>query len=392
MRIIKRTEQLASTPDKTDHRQVEVEVLSRPGAQLMFIRGLPGGERQIPISSEGAASVVRDTSQRSLMASSLLLLLGLLLAALFSHRISRPLQALVRGAEAIGQGQLHHRLPEDGPGELRELQAAFNRMAAQLAQLEQERQRWQSREHLAELGELARGLAHTLRNPLHTLGLVLEELAQPPQRLPDEQRPDEQRPDEQLLEEQQQRQELKGQGRAQLRRVDRWLRSFLAVGAGSAAQPEPVELNSLLQSLVLETLQQDRQVTLQLPDEPITVRAVPLALSAALSNLLDNACQALPASSPPVLSLSRRGQEAVIELLDFGPGVPEQVRLHLFQPHQTTRAGGSGMGLFLSHQLIVTGLGGRLSLQPMPEGGTRAEVCVPLDVPLEGSTLGATSA
>lgn len=266
----------------------------------------------------------------------------------------------------VGRGQLSHRLPEDGPGELRELQAAFNQMATHLIRLEQERQRWQTREHLAELGELARGLAHTLRNPLHTLGLVHEELARPALDTPAERL---------------RRDELTTQGRAQLRRVDRWLRSFLAVGAGSAAQSEPVELASLLQSLVLETLQQGSEVSLQLPAEPVWVRGVPLALRAALLNLLDNACQALPATQPPVLSLTSTASEAVLELTDTGPGLPAQVREQLFQPHQTTRPGGSGMGLYLSHQLIVSAHAGTLALEPAPGGGTRVEIRLPLEPP-----------
>lgn len=347
----------------------ELQVLDDENGRRMTVRGLPGGERLIQIPTEGATDVVRETGERSLLASSLLLGVSLLLAAIFSHRMSQPLQALVQGAEVIGRGDLSHRLTETGPGELGELQRAFNRMADQLTRLESERQRWQSREHLAELGELARGLAHTLRNPMNTLGLAVEELARTPQADAGESLTE---PDAQS------RQELATVARTQLQRIDRWLRSFLAVGAGNAATPESLELNALLEGLALEFLQQHRDILLELPETRVHILGVPLALRAALSNLLDNAVAASPPDQPAELVLTVTGGQAQITIRDHGPGIPEQVREHLFSPHTTTRPGGSGMGLFLSRQILVTGHNGQLSLQDGPSGGTEARVTLPL--------------
>ena len=62
------------------------------------------------------------------------------------------------------------------------------------------------------------------------------------------------------------------------------------------------------------------------------------------------------------------------------PGItlPDEVRRRLFEPHVTTRAGGSGMGLYLAHQLIVTMHGGTLEVGTAPGGGTEAVVGLPL--------------
>lgn len=352
------TEELLGEDDPA-HETFELDVVDDENGRRMTVRGLPGGERRITIPSEGATALVWQTSERSLLASSLLLAVSLGFAALFAHRMSRPLQALAEGAERIGRGNLEHRLVEDGPGELLELQRSFNRMATQLAQLETERQRWQSQAHLVELGELARGLAHTLRNPLHTLGLTVEELSGAAGQGADAGAS---------------RAELVTVARAQIQRIDRWLRSFLAVGAGNAATPEPIELNGFLEGLTLELLQQQHEIVLVLANEPVQVIGVPLALRAALSNLIDNAVAVSPPGHPPVLELTAQEDKAVITLTDWGPGIPETVRAHLFSPHITTRPGGSGMGLFLSRQILVTGHGGELELLSHAEGGTRAVV------------------
>lgn len=373
----------ATEPDESaeaggEHENdLQLQVIDDEAGRRMIIKGLPGGVRRFNIAADGATDIVETTGTRILLATSLLLLVSLAGAAWFSHRMSRPLNALVTGAELIGKGDWAHRLAEDSPGEVGELQRAFNRMGEQLTRLEAERQRLQGREHLAELGELARGLAHTLRNPLNTLGLAIEELAREPMPLADT--TDSTAPDPR-------RGELAGVARAQIQRIDRWLRSFLAVGAGNAALPEPVELNALLEGLTLEFLQQHQSLELDQPDERLWIQGVPLALRAALSNLIDNAISASPPDKPARVMLKmlhstdlEAGPDlAQISILDDGPGLPEQVRAQLFSPHQTTRPGGSGMGLFLSRQIIASGHNGHLMVLDRAEGGTEAKIWLPL--------------
>jgi C4-dicarboxylate-specific signal transduction histidine kinase len=57
---------------------------------------------------------------------------------------------------------------------------------------------------------------------------------------------------------------------------------------------------------------------------------------------------------------------------DDGPGLPEEVRARLFTPHLTTKANGSGMGLFLAHRIATARYGGRLELAAREAGGTSA--------------------
>jgi signal transduction histidine kinase len=228
-------------------------------------------------------------------------------------------------------------------------------MSQRLRELEGERQVWQQREHLAQLGDLSRGLAHTLRNPLHTLGLAVEELADGDTS----------------------RRDLVETSRAQIRRIDRWLRSFLALGAEESVEPEEIDLGDLVKGVVLESVQQGADIRVEERDE-LSVRAVPGAVRAAIGNLVENAAQASPAGGSIEVTMWRDGETAVVSIVDRGGGLPLEVKERMFSPHVTTKVGGAGMGLFLARQLIVGMHGGELELEDADGGGTAATVRLPI--------------
>jgi signal transduction histidine kinase len=286
----------------------------------------------------------------------MLLLVGLFASSVLSRRLTRPLTTLAEGTEALGRGDLGVQIPVSASGELGDLQRAFNRMSARLSELEGEREMWQEREHLAQLGDLSRGLAHTLRNPLHTLGLAVEELASG----------------------EEERQDLVTTSRAQIRRIDRWLRSFLALGAEEVAEPETTDLGELVRAVALESVQQGANVRVECGEEELRVLVVPGAVRAALANLIENATAVSPEGQPVVVGVADDGQEAVVSIADGGPGLPDEVRERLFSPHVTTKVGGSGMGLFLARQLVVGMHGGVLEMADGVDGGTVATIRLPL--------------
>ena len=116
--------------------------------------------------------------------------------------------------------------------------AAFNQMSSHLQALEREALALKEREHLGEMGEVARGMAHALRNPLHAVGLSVDELAS---RLPDD-------PDAAAM---------AAAARRQIAGVDGTIRSFLALAAGGGAEEE-VDVRALAEEVALAALQEAR--------------------------------------------------------------------------------------------------------------------------------------
>jgi len=166
--------------------------------------------------------------------------------------------------------------------------------------------------------------------------------------------------------------------RHQICRIDRWLRSFLALGAGNGASAEEIDLCALTREVALEAMQEGASVDLRVLPENLPVDVVPTAIRSALGNLIANAAEASPEGGNVDVSVFRDAADAVVEVSDRGAGLPEEVRENLYSPHITTKVGGSGMGLFLARQLIVGMHGGSLVMADREGGGTRAEVRVPL--------------
>ncbi len=345
-------------PGEGEEVRVELQVVAEGSAEDRFLvlRSGDGAEERIPIPASPEAELRQTTVRSGLAVGAGLLLVGLVSSGIMAHRLVRPLSSLAERSDALAAGALGVQVEEDASGEVGELQRAFNRMSRRLAELERQRATWRRREHLAELGDVARGLAHTLRNPLNTLGLTLEELALD-------------RPGEDLH---------VATARDQIRRIDGWLRSFLAVGAGDAAERTEADLSDLVREAAMAVPQRGSPIRIADPAGALPVRVVPSALGAALSNLLENAVQASPAGAAVEVTLARAGTHSEIRIADRGPGLPEAVRRRLFEPHVTARAGGSGMGLFLARQIVESMHGGELQVTDRDDGGTAVIVRLPL--------------
>ena len=327
---------------------------------LLFVRG-PATQRAIPIPHAAIASTLDRFGSQLLLGNLALLAVGLAAAAVVAHRLTRPLASLTEAAERLGSGELGAAVDvqqgerAERDDEIGRAIAAFNRMSHRLADLDRENRRLASAEQLSELGEVARGLAHSLRNPLNALGLAVEQLGAPDEAVEGTRR--------------------------QIRRMDGALRSFLALASAGAAQAERVDLGQLAREVALEALQDGagrvrievQVASLAGPAADLAVEGVPAELKAALQALVVNAVEASAPGGQVTIRLERAENGGVrMAIEDAGPGLPEAVRVRLFEPHVTTKPHGSGMGLFLAHRLISGRYAGQLGLEPRPTGGTRA--------------------
>jgi signal transduction histidine kinase len=333
--------------------QLEVTLEPRT-ARVLLLKG-PGAAQHLPVPTSGVEDAVERFTRRLLLASLGLFGGALLIGVVVAHRFTRPLRDLATAARQVGEGELGVAAP-DAPGEVGDAIAAFNQMSARLRELDQEARRLRASEGLSELGEVGRGLAHSLRNPLNALGLAVDELAR-----------------EAGTEEAAETAEA---ARRQIRRVDAALRGFLALSAGEAA-PAAVDLGVVARDVALESLQSRPgggavPVEVAAPDGSLALRGVEAELRAALQALVVNAVEASPPGGRVRVTLERDGDAVAVRVDDEGPGLPDAVRARLFTPHVTTKPSGAGVGLYLAHRLATTRYAGDLRLADRPGGGTRA--------------------
>ena len=220
-------------------------------------------------------------------------------------------------------------------------------------------------EGLAQLGELAAGVAHELRNGLATLRGYLTLV--------------ERRPEDGALT------DYLAEMRRESDHLERVVGDFLTFARPESARVEPVELRALARRAAADPALGDGAVRVEGGTDPARVRGDAELLERALKNLLHNAVRAerdAGAPSTVVCRLERRDGGLAILVEDRGPGLPAEVRERLFQPFVTGRPDGVGLGLSLAHRIIALH-GGALRLEDREAGGTRAVVSFPADALLD---------
>lgn len=297
-----------------------------------------------------------DAFQRDLLLGSLgILLVGLLATAAIARAVTRPLHGLAQAAAAIGDGRFGAQVAPIGEPRFDATIAAFNRMSRRLQELEAEARAAQERSHLAELGEIARGIAHSLRNPLHALGLSLADLAAPDRG-------------------QAPRAEMAAACRAQIEHIDRSLRSILSLSATTTQPVGRVDIAEVVQDVVLEAAQVaggQVHIDCDLGTRP-TIRGVGAEVRTALHVLVCNAIEASAHGDAIAVRIAVDRGAVQVAVEDQGPGLPAVVRARLFQPHVTTKERGAGLGLFLAERIARRRYGGSLELAERQPRGVRA--------------------
>jgi len=218
-------------------------------------------------------------------------------------------------------------------------------------------------ERLASVGRLAAGMAHEINNPLEGMANYLDLL-----------REDLERGDVEAA------RQLAGRVREGLERAAGITRRVLGYSDPGRAPKGVLDLRRALDDAV-SFVRGSRafagvEVTLAGVGEPLPVRAEPTALGQLFLNLLLNACEAQPSGGRVEVTALRQGSTARVEIADQGPGIPQEVRDHLFEPFYSTR-GSTGLGLSVCHG-VVADHGGTIHAANRPQGGA----CFVVELPL----------
>jgi two-component system, NtrC family, nitrogen regulation sensor histidine kinase NtrY len=271
--------------------------------------------------------------------------LALLLGIVVARRITRPVEALTRAARDVASGQLDLTVRERASGELGELVSAFNRMTADLRTTTRQ---LVASERVAAWQEVARRLAHELKNPLTPIQMSLETLlaakkGNSPQFSG-------------LFEE---------SAGAILEEVER-LRRIVDEFSRFARLPKPqlrmVDLAELASQVLALHATPRQGVEIRSELQPGICSQVDRdQIAQVLINLLKNAEEAVPNGGVVQIRVGRRGDDALLEVEDNGPGIPPEDRPRVFEPYFTTKPGGTGLGLAIAAR-IAQEHGGRLEI------------------------------
>jgi signal transduction histidine kinase len=165
-------------------------------------------------------------------------------------------------------------------------------------------------------------------------------------------------------------------------RLDRWVREFLQFSATSTAPPDDIDVNEMVRDVLkqYESILHNSStyVELELEDAQLYVQAHYAPFSQVLGNLIMNAVEAMEESGNLIVHTAYipRHKNIAITIKDNGPGLPKEIRDHLFTPFTTTKSTGMGLGLPLSRYLLEH-YGGTLDIVSERGLGVTATISLP---------------
>ena len=350
----------------TDVKGGEGEVHDKVSVQLA-----KHDELRLPIPIADYDELFDSLRSRSLLLFVGVFLVGTILTAGVASRFTRPIRRLDAGIRRLSEGDLDVRVEVRGKDEITRLSQAFNDMTGKLREGRERSREMMRREKLSALGGLAAGVAHDVRNPLHSIGLTLQDLSETSRPTDPARAVEFDRALDMI--------------RGEIRRLDQLVGNFLRFAKSERRETDAVDVADLLRETarLIKKEAEWRRIDVELDINEAVPRIVAdgETLRASILNLVLNSFEAMPDGGTLSLALSVEGDAVVVRVGDTGCGIAEEDRERVFEFAYTTRESGTGLGLAMVHQCIVEEHGGRVSLDSAPGRGTRVRLALPLRPP-----------
>ncbi len=232
--------------------------------------------------------------------------------------------------------------------------------------LQQQQRELLRTEQLSQVGQLAAGVAHEIRNPLTGIKLLVEAALRPQAARPLN------REDTEVI-------------FREVKKLEQTVQQFLNFARLPAPQIAPCDLRDIIrqswEAVRVKARQQRVEPVFLLPEKQVIVSADAGQLNTVLVNLFLNALDATGTDGKLEVHLAPAEHGTVrLRVCDSGPGIPAEIQEKLFQPFATNKPHGTGLGLFLSGR-ILNEHGGAISAMNRPEGGA----CFTITLPVHGS-------
>lgn len=316
---------------------------------------------------DGAMDELLARMRRSLLALGAAVSLLAAAAGLWIGRsISQPVRDLVRTVDEIAAGEADYTFPTQARHELDELVASFSRLHRSL---ERQRERSRAAERVAAWREVARHVAHEVKNPLAPIRLTVENLRRARSKAPER--------FDALFDE--------GTGTIleEVDQLSRLVSEFSEFARLPLPQRTEVELEPLLDAVLdLHAAEPNLEIRRDYGASRHRHSLDPDQFSRALKNIVGNAVEAMqsgPEGAERSLEVRTRddGNGVRIEISDSGPGLSSEAAQRIFEPYFTTKGTGTGLGMALTYRIIVEH-GGLIEAENLAATGARIVIRLPV--------------
>jgi signal transduction histidine kinase len=351
----------AATVTREEIGAVDYMVAGTPvdARQLEAMLTVPLTSRQQEIEGE-----IDRLDRRVLLAALLFILAGALIGYSMAERIADPVNRLTRATRRLARGDLDARVAATSSDEFRRLVDDFNQMAADL-----QRQRGElERTHRLEAwAEMARQVAHEIKNPLTPIQLNAEHLRRV--------HTDRGEPLSPVL------QECVATILAQVKLLRQIASEFSSFASSPTARPTDVNLAALVREIVDPyriglTGRIDFHVDLA-PDLP-AVHVDRTLITRALTNIIENALHAMPGKGALRVEAHADGSRVHLVVGDSGVGMDAEALARAFEPYFSTKGTGTGLGLPIAKRNVELS-GGTIAVSSERDRGTTVEIYLPVN-------------
>jgi signal transduction histidine kinase len=314
---------------------------------------------------EEFSAIVRTLRYQILIVLGFFIVLGVILALCIARGITKPIMDLADASRGMTKGRISDKLESPKGSELKVLTESFKHMQEGLLEYEEEKSR---SEGVEITKHLAAGIAHEIKNPINTVGLIADYLQT--NLSPDD------------PEKRYEFYKLSENMKNELKRINRIVEGFLRLTKPDLFNFKIEDINKIIRDTVSilepEIIKNGVKLSLNLHDGIPPVKADRDKLNQVFSNLLINAVEAMPRGGNIEVSTEKLGGEIVrVEISDTGIGIPKEDKSKIFSPYYTTKKQGFGLGLSLIHN-IVQKHSGKINVNSNKGGGARFEILLPV--------------
>jgi nitrogen fixation/metabolism regulation signal transduction histidine kinase len=324
------------------------------------------GYVHLQINADNFSEQLKLNTLKRIAATLLVFSLGIAISIFLALRYTEPIHNVVEAAKKVAAGDLNQSLPMDRKDEIGELTESFNYMVQKLKEEKKLEERLREAEHLSAVGQLARGIAHEIRNPLNYISLSIDHL-QEKYRPADEAR--ENKFDS-----------LISSMKQEVHRLDKLVGDFLDYGKPLRLNLQPVDTKKLLCHIVeiIKAKADTEHVAIIesydfLPELMLDYDL----MKTCLFNIVSNAFQAMPEGGTITFRTERSDGKFNLHILDTGAGVPRENLERIFEPFFTTKSGGLGLGLAITRRVIEEH-GGKIDFLSSEGKGSEVSITLPL--------------
>lgn len=304
-----------------------------------------------------------ELDRRILLAALAFILLGAAIGYWMAERIADPVNRLTRATQRIARGELDARIVASSSDEFRRLVEAFNRMAADL---QRQRVELERTNRLAAWADMARQVAHDIKNPLTPIQLNAEHLLRVHN--------DRGRPLGAVVD------ECVANILAQVRLLRQIAGEFSSFASSPEPRPAPTDAGAVIEEVVASyriglagRVGIEVRVETGLP-EAFVDRVL---LGRALTNVIENALHAMPSGGTLTIEATSEGRETIrIAVADTGVGMSAEALARIFEPYFSTKAVGTGLGLTIARRNVELN-GGSIAVESQEGVGTVVTLRIP---------------